>query len=226
MNPASAPATASSPPDRLMARWAAACSGGLAVTLVLVHLLRPDLDPSWRPVSEYALGAYGWLMTLAFACWGLGPIALALAIRGAAATRGAKVGVGLLILGGVGPLLAAVFPMDPLLTPPAPMTRSGTVHAASAVLGDLVPIGALVLSNALTRPQGPWVGARKTVRASAWVTFGLLVAATAAMAALMPESGQLGPDVKVGWLMRAFILACNGWVAVGAWAALRSSAEP
>lgn len=209
-----------------MARWAAACSGGLAVTLILVHLLRPDLDATWRPVSEYALGAHGWLMTLAFACWGLGPIALALAVREAAATRGAKVGVGLLILGGVGPLLAAMFPMDPLLTPPAAMTRSGMVHAASAVLGDLIPIGALVLSIALTRPQGPWAWARRTVRASAWVAFGLLVAATVAMVALVPESGQLGPEVKVGWLMRAFILACNGWVAVGAWAALRSPVAP
>jgi hypothetical protein len=209
-----------------MAVSAAACSGGVAVTLIVVHLLRPDLDASWRPVSEYALGAHGWLMTLAFACWGLGPIALALAVRQAAATRGAKVGVGLLVLGGVGPLLAAMFPMDPLLTPPAAMTRSGMVHAAAAVLGDLVPIGALVLTTALTRPQGPWARVRKTVRASAWAAFGLLVVATAAMAALMPDSGQLGPEVKVGWLMRAYILASNGWVGVGARAALRSPAEP
>lgn len=226
MTSSSAAASVPSPPAGIMALSAAACSGGLAVTLIAVHLLRPDLDASWRPVSEYALGAHGWLMTLAFACWGLGPIALALAVRQAAATRGAKVGVGLLIVGGVGPLLAAMFPMDPVLTPPEAMTRSGMVHAAAAVLADLVPIGALVLSIALTGPQGAWVSARKTVRASAWASFGLLVCATAAVAVLMPEGGQLGPEVRIGWLMRAFILACDGWVAVGAWAAIRSAAQP
>ncbi|MBI5070776.1 MAG: DUF998 domain-containing protein [Deltaproteobacteria bacterium] len=207
-----------------MARMAVWCSAGLFLSLVLVHALRPDLDASWRPISEYALGAHGWLMTLAFACWGLGPIALALSLRGLAPTRSAKIAIALLVLGGVGPLLAALFPMDPLSTSPGAMTWSGRLHASGAVLGDLIPVAALILSFALTRPNGRWAAYGAAVRASATVAFGLLVAATAAMAAMMPESGQLGSEVKVGWLMRAFVVACNAWVAAGAWATLRARA--
>lgn len=207
-----------------MARLAAGCAVVHLLSLVLVHALRPDLDASWRPISEYALGAHGWLMTLAFACWGLGPIALALSLRGMAHTRGAKIAIGLLVLGGVGPLLAALFPMDPLSTPPDQLTRPGMLHAAGAVLGDLIPVAALILGFALTRTAGRWSTTRTAVRATAALAFGLLVAAIAAMATLMPESGQLGPDVKVGWLMRAFVVACNAWVATAAWATLRAGA--
>lgn len=73
------------------ARVAAASPAGLLVALAVVHVLRPDLDPSWRPISEYALGAHGWLMTLAFGCWALGPIALAIAVRPAARSQSARI---------------------------------------------------------------------------------------------------------------------------------------
>jgi hypothetical protein len=42
---------------------------GAAVFLVLLgalHVITPELAPSWRFVSEYAIGENGWVMTLAF----------------------------------------------------------------------------------------------------------------------------------------------------------------
>jgi hypothetical protein len=30
------------------------------------HFLKPEFDPSWRMVSEYAIGRWGWVMQLAF----------------------------------------------------------------------------------------------------------------------------------------------------------------
>ena len=37
-----------------------------AVIIVVLHFLRPDLNPISSPTSEYAVGPYGFLMTSAF----------------------------------------------------------------------------------------------------------------------------------------------------------------
>jgi len=37
--------------------------------LASLHVLSPEFDPSWRMVSEYANGHYGWVLSLMFAAW-------------------------------------------------------------------------------------------------------------------------------------------------------------
>ena len=57
------------PPSTLEAYAArtAIFSGVLfAVLLLSLHVLEPEFDPTWRFVSEYMLGDFGWLMHLAF----------------------------------------------------------------------------------------------------------------------------------------------------------------
>src|ERR1051326_6196203 len=44
--------------------------------LVSLHFLEPEIDPSWRWISEFALGRVGWLMSVAFFCWGGAMLAL------------------------------------------------------------------------------------------------------------------------------------------------------
>ena len=36
------------------------------ITLIALIVIRPDLDPSWHTISEWAIGPYGWIMSLAF----------------------------------------------------------------------------------------------------------------------------------------------------------------
>ena len=43
--------------------------GAFSLLLVLLHVLKPEIDPSWRMISEYEIGRYGWAMRLAFVCW-------------------------------------------------------------------------------------------------------------------------------------------------------------
>ena len=47
------------------ARFALGAGLGFALLLALLHVLRPDLDPSWRFISEYAVGSFGYLMIIA-----------------------------------------------------------------------------------------------------------------------------------------------------------------
>ena len=48
------------------ARLALATSALFVVLLAALHVLKSELDPSWRFISEYAIGDYGWMMVLAF----------------------------------------------------------------------------------------------------------------------------------------------------------------
>jgi hypothetical protein len=47
----------------------AAMSGGLAASwlgiIVLLHAIKPSLDPRTRMISEYACGRGGWIMQIA-----------------------------------------------------------------------------------------------------------------------------------------------------------------
>jgi di/tricarboxylate transporter len=50
-----------------------ACFGAM----VLLHIVRTDLDPVRQVMSEYANGRFGWFMTAAFYAMGLACLALA-----------------------------------------------------------------------------------------------------------------------------------------------------
>ena len=36
------------------------------VLLAALLVLKPEIDPAWRFISEYSIGRHGWMMTLAF----------------------------------------------------------------------------------------------------------------------------------------------------------------
>src|SRR5687768_17747273 len=89
-----------------------------AIVLVLVtfaavmalHLVRADLDPLRQVMSEYANGAHGVVMTVAFYAFGLSCIALAVRLRRDGVVHGLmRVVLVLLMMAGVGLLLSGMF---------------------------------------------------------------------------------------------------------------------
>ena len=66
---------------RILGRIAVGLSAAFLGFLFLLHILEPEFDPSWRMISEYELGRYGWLMSLAFICWSGSVLALIVALR-------------------------------------------------------------------------------------------------------------------------------------------------
>ena len=84
------------------ARLALSTSAVTILLLASLHVLSPKFDPAWRMVSEYALGRYGWVLSLLFLAWGISSWALAIALWPQVATRAGKVGAWLLIIAGLG----------------------------------------------------------------------------------------------------------------------------
>jgi hypothetical membrane protein len=112
------------------------------LSLAALHVLSPEFDPSWRMVSEYALGHYKWVLTLMFLTQAVGSVALFFAIRSHIRTVGGKIGLFFLLAAGLGLALAAVFDW------------TNPLHGLAALIG--IPsqtIAALVLSVSLSRTQ-------------------------------------------------------------------------
>jgi hypothetical membrane protein len=193
--------------------------------LVCLHILSPEFDPSFRMVSEYALGHYGSLLSLMFLAWGMSAWALALALWSQVKTRAGKVGWWFLVIAGLGEALASIFDIthDP-------------GHSIAGILGIVgFPIAALLLSVSLGRTQA-WHGARLPLLWMAnlnWISVVLLVATLVLMTVQFAQvygghlpqhapahlpAGVLGLD---GWADRLIVLSNCLWVFVAAWQAMK-----
>ena len=209
----------------LLARLAIGSSVITLALLASLHLLSPEFGPSWRMVSEYALGRYGWVLSLMFVAWGASTWALTAAVRPHIQTRAGRIGLVFLMVAGLGEVLAAVFDINHDLG-----------HGLAGVLGmGGLPIGALLVTFSLDRTGG-WVTGRSLRHALACFTCLvpiLLIASTVAMAAqfaqvnggVLPDrapsmlpAGVLGLD---GWADRLLVLSFCIWQIVVGWQATR-----
>jgi hypothetical protein len=199
-----------------------------AVALLLLaslHVLSPEFDPSFRMVSEYALGHYGWVLSLMFLAWGISAWALAVALWSQVKTRAGKVGLWFLVIAGIGEAMASVFDIT-----------HDIGHSIAGVLGiGGFPIAALLLSVSLGRIQA-WRGARSLllwIANLSWISVVLLGATLVLMTVQFAQAtgghlpqhapaqlpaGVLGLD---GWADRLIVLSNCLWVFVAAWQAMK-----
>lgn len=184
------------------------------VLLAALHFLEPEFDPSWRFISEYQLGQYGWLMSLAFFSLMVSSASLFLAIQSQIRTVGGYIGLLLLLVSAVGFALAAFFTSDPLTA--AQATDHGKLHSMGAILGGNIAGAAYFLGWSLARNIA-WASARWSLL---WITGSAVVGQLASfwMQAIMAQSNNtFGSTVFVGLPNRLLIIALAGWLVAIAW---------
>src|SRR5579871_4738432 len=86
------------PTSTAAARVSIAAAVACLLLLASLHILSPEFDPSFRVISEYANGKYGWVLSLMFIAWAVSSWALALAIWRQAPTRAGRIGLWFLIV--------------------------------------------------------------------------------------------------------------------------------
>jgi len=206
------------------ARLSIAAAAAVLLLLVSLHVLSPEFDPAFRMVSEYALGHYGWVLSLMFLAWGMSSWALVVAIWSQVKTKAGKVGLWFLVIAGLGEAMASVFDVTHDLG-----------HSIAGVLGlGGFPIAAVLLSVSLGRLHA-WRGAKSLLLRIAnlsWISVVLLgttlvlmtVQFVQANGGQLPQhaptqlpAGVLGLD---GWADRLFVLSNCLWVLVAAWQAM------
>ena len=228
MNTAARSLVSISAPARITkwAGWIAIFATTAALLLLAsLHALSPEFAPSWRMISEYAMGRHAWVLSLMFLTMGAGTCASAVALWPQLHTRAAKAGAWLLIVSGCGGLMASVFDVAHPIG-----------HAIAGLLGVIAfPVAALLLSVALGRNKA-WRGARIPLLWMAnlsWISVILLVATLAIMtiqmmriyAGHLPQHAppSLPPGVLAvdGWADRLIVLTNSAWVLFAADRALR-----
>lgn len=122
------------------------------ILVIILHLLRPQMAPLRHTVSEYAIGPFGYLMTIAFIMRGLGEAFLVIGLMlGTSSMRGNRswVGLVLLTLAAVCSFLVAIFPGN------MQNARELLIHSLSAFVGfaSLI-LAALVWSRRFRKNPG------------------------------------------------------------------------
>ncbi len=203
-------------PKDLTARAAIGLSVGVVLALTLLHLLSPEFDPAWRMVSEYANGAYGWVLSLMFAFWGISSWVLAYTLWSQVKTPSGKAGLYFLIAAGIGEAMAAVFDIN------------HSLHSLASLIGiPSLAIAAVLISKSLSK-ETAWADARKPLLWTAhltWIsillmalTFVIMIVTFTQSGAEMPAEGTVvtvlpdGVIGLVGWANRFLIVAYCAWV--------------
>jgi hypothetical protein len=134
-------------------RLAIAMAAAFALTVVVLHFVRTDVDPLARGVSRYAVGDYGSIVNVVFLSLGGALAATGMGFR-ATTPRAGQAGVYLLWLGAAGIALSALFPLrsaDSTAAVNLPHQIGGMIFFPAAAAG------AVVLSRGTNRTTLAWV---------------------------------------------------------------------
>jgi hypothetical protein len=188
------------------------------ICLLVLHFTSPEFQPSWRMISEYALGKYKWLITSFFLLWGTSSILLAVLLWPLVTSTWAMVGVVLLVISAIGEIMGGLFDVKHKL------------HGLSFLLGvPSLPIAALLITGNVVQLEGwhadssmAWYSAHST-----WITLVLMGVAMAVMMngfnkagipmeqnAPVPERVPDGAIAWAGYTNRLLVLCYIGWLVI------------
>ncbi|WP_186419484.1 DUF998 domain-containing protein [Bosea sp. CS1GBMeth4] len=192
------------------------------VALILLHVVSPEFEPSWRMVSEYANGRQGWLLAIMFFAWAAGSFALAGALWPLSASTLGLVGLGLLCLAGIGQAMGGLFDINHKLHGPAAMIGIPALCAAAVVLTLALARQGGNVAPPLWSAHLPWLSFVAMLGAL-FLFFSALKGAGVDMAAQIGPLQALPAGVSgyVGFANRALFLASYLWVVLAALAVLR-----
>ncbi|MBA3676935.1 MAG: DUF998 domain-containing protein [Sphingosinicella sp.] len=202
----------------IAARGAIAAAAMAILALAVLHLVRADLHPSRHMISEYAIGANGWIMGVCFAAFAVASAALLVSLLGSVNNVVGWLGLAALAAAAIGLFLGGAFPMDPATASPENMSFSGRMHGVGFMVG--VPgmiLAALLLSLAL-RGQAGWNGPQLLLlTAVIWVSLAVMAWA------LMNFMKQPDGPTIMGWANRLLMVSYAAWIMVAAWPKARWS---
>lgn len=178
--------------------------------LALLHFIKPEINPTWRFISEYALGKNGWLMNVTFFGWASAYLFLFFTLRKHLKTIVGKIGLAMLLISATGLLLAGIFTTDPINA--ETHTISGTLHNLGGTLGMAMPLSALFICIAIWK-NPLWVSVKRSVLwATIFALIGFIVSAGSLGYMFSQSNGKAGPDVWVGLPTRFEILTYCVWL--------------
>ncbi len=203
----------------LAADMASAAATGFLVLLGSLHVIKPDLSPTWRMVSEYAIGSHGWLMFLAFVALAAACVAAIIALSPYATDQAGRVGRVALGITAAALTLAAFATTDPVTATPAQLTSEGKLHGVAAMIGmPAFLIAAVSLHRSLRRHSAV---SNHAVRVTTIALVAAVVIFAVSMAAMF-DGAPADPSVRIGIQNRILVVAQAAWLMVACRAVRRA----
>ena len=172
------------------------------VAVATLHFVDPSLSPVTDAISDYANGAWGWLMVSAFVVIGIGTLFLAFGIHRSLESRGGGTLVLLTSLAGIGFVVAGVFKSD----------TSFTLEAAIHIVGSLLVFVCLVAGSfALARSSDRIEEMSDSARQARSIAWLLLFTLALFLGSIAAPLGSHLPNL-VGLTQRVFVLMMVVWL--------------
>ncbi len=192
--------------------------------LFLLHFLKRELDPTWRMISEYEIGRFGWMMRLAFFCWGASVLALLITISPSLLPISGTISRWWFVLIVIALFGAGIFKTDPITNDTKSLVN--TIHKLCGVIVILTfPIAASLAVRSLL--YNPLWSANKGLLlfgiVLAWIGVIIYFAAIIISRTKDPKAGEAGhPPVYMGWPNRFNVVTYIIWIIIVAVIALQT----
>lgn len=179
------------------------CSVLSLLCLLTLHFVSPEFKPSWRMISEYALGKYKWLITAFFYLWGIASILLSTLLWSEVSSTWGKIGVILVLISGIGAFMGGLFDLK------------HKNHGLSFMLGTpTLPIGALIICYHLMS-MDKWQNYEKPIfysTHSLWISFILMALSMVVLMSGYKKTGlPMGPGVEPPKALPKGVIGVNGY---------------
>lgn len=171
--------------------------------LLQLHFVSSEFKPSWRMVSEYALGKHKWLLTLFFIFWSISTLLSACFYLNIVSTTWVTIGAILILISGTGAFMGGLFDIKHKL------------HGLSFALGvPTFPIGVLLIAYQLS-DQTQWFATENVLLISAhsvWISLVLMGLSMGLFFSGLKKAGiPFGPDQKPLTEIPKSVIALNGY---------------
>ena len=191
------------------------------ILLTLLHFLKRELDPSWRMISEYEIGRHGWLMRLAFFCWGASVLFGTITIWPSLQTTGGTISRWWLLVIVIFLAGAGIFKTDPITAQTARLTNR--LHQlCGAVVILTFPIAATLSSVSLMK-NPVWMPARGLLILGivlVWLGVIIYFATIFLARSKNPKAGEGGSRIYMGWPNRFNVVTYILWLFIVAASAI------
>jgi len=169
--------------------------GWWVATVGLMHVLKPETGIAGHAMSEYAIGRYGWLMTVAFVAVAAGQMAFAVALARGLRPSGWVAPV-LFGVAGLESVMEAVFRADGN----GPVTTQGSLHVLFGVTSFVLSIIAMFVLVRRFRRDPVWQGFARPTQLWAFTSLVALLS--------VPAFGQAHQGIG----QRVFVPVLLSWV--------------
>lgn len=178
--------------------------GIISITcLFTLHFVSREFNPTFRMVSEYALGKHKWILTIFFLCWGLCSISSGLMLWHVVTSGWAKFGIVLLFVTGTGAIMGGMFDVQHKL------------HGLASGIGvPFLPIGALLITYHLIK-KAEWQNHSTSLLLSShsvWLSLVLMAVTMFLLFSSLKATGiAFGPDSPPLTKLPKGVIGVNGW---------------